>query len=327
MLGVSIIIVNYNMARYVGAAIDSALAQTHPVLEVIAVDDGSTDDSSNVISSYADRVRIVLFEENRGQVAALCRAWPLARHPVIVFLDSDDLLLPHAAARLAATFAATMARVQFCLQTIDDAGRPLDHVAPKYPSHLDTKTIRSELLRTGSSPAAQGSGNAYAKWMLEKVERDNGFEMPAEKRMAMDAAMEVNAAFYGEVLTLREPLGCYRIHASNVTGHLTVSHRRFIRTIDKFDFEARLPAAALPGVGHRLRPRRGAPASASGFRVQAGGRQARPAERPRRRAARSILAGAARLRHLHVQPAAKASPRRLDRRRGGAAQADGDAPH
>ena len=72
---------------------------------------------------------------------------------------------------------------------------------------------------------------------LEKVERDNGFEMPAEKRMAMDAAMEVNAAFYGEVLTLREPLGCYRIHASNVTGHLTVSHRRFIRTIDKFDLK------------------------------------------------------------------------------------------
>jgi hypothetical protein len=39
------------------------------------------------------------------------------------------------------------------------------------------------------------------------------------------------------VLTLREPLGCYRIHASNVTGHLTVSHRRFIRTIDKFDLK------------------------------------------------------------------------------------------
>lgn len=237
LLGVSIIIVNYNMSRFVGEAIKSGLEQDHPLVEIIVVDDGSTDDSSKIISSHADRARILLLEENIGQVSALCRAWPLARHPVVVFLDSDDLMLPHAAARLAATFAATTARVQFCLQTIDDAGRPLDHFSPKYPDHLDTKTIRSELLRTGSSPAAQGSGNAYAKWMLEKVEQDNGFEMPAEKRMAMDAAMEVNAAFYGEVLTLREPLGCYRIHASNVTGHLTVSHRRFVRTIDKFDLK------------------------------------------------------------------------------------------
>lgn len=237
MLGVSIIVVNYNMARFVATAIESALVQTHPYVEVIVVDDGSQDDSRDIISCYADRVRILLLDMNVGQAAALARAWPLARHPVIVFLDADDALLPNAAERLASVFTPTTARAQFCLQTIDDAGVPLDHVSPKYPASLDTATIRSELLRTGASPAAQGSGNAYAKWMLERIADENGFATPAEKRMAMDAALEVNAAFLGEVVTLREPLGCYRIHDANVTGHLNVSPSRFIRTIDKFDLK------------------------------------------------------------------------------------------
>ena len=237
MLGVSIIVVNYNMARFVATAIESALDQTHPHVEVIVVDDGSEDESRDIISSYAKRIRILFLDMNTGQAAALARAWPLARHPVIVFLDADDSLLPNAAETLAGVFTPTTARVQFCLQTIDDSGLPLDHVSPKFPASLDTATIRSELLRTGASPAAQGSGNAYAKWMLERIEEENGFATPARKRMAMDAALEVNAAFLGEVVTLREPLGCYRIHDANVTGHLNVSPSRFIRTIDKFDLK------------------------------------------------------------------------------------------
>lgn len=237
MPGVSVVIPSYNMAAYVGAAIDSALAQDHPFVEVIVVDDASSDGSREIISGYADRVRVLLLENNVGQSEALNAAWPLARYPIIVFLDADDLLLPHAAARLASVFAEKTAKVQFCLQTIDASGRPLDHVAPKYPADLDTETIRGELLRTGSSPAAQGSGNAYAKWMLERMVDDDAFSIPGGERLWMDAILEINAPFYGEVLTLQEPLASYRMHDANWSGHAEVSAAKFARMVEFFELK------------------------------------------------------------------------------------------
>jgi glycosyltransferase involved in cell wall biosynthesis len=131
--GVSIVVNNYNLARYLGAAIDSALAQDHPEVEVIVVDDASTDDSREVIARYEGRVRAALRESNGHQLAALNTAWPLARHPILIFLDSDDALLPHAASAVARAWTPSTARVQFCLASIDAAGRPLGHIAPKYP--------------------------------------------------------------------------------------------------------------------------------------------------------------------------------------------------
>jgi glycosyltransferase involved in cell wall biosynthesis len=91
-LGVSVIIVNYNNACFLGSAIDSALGQTHPYCEVIVVDDYSTDNSQAVIERYGDRIISVLRETNGGQTAALNSAWPLTRYPILIFLDSDDVL-------------------------------------------------------------------------------------------------------------------------------------------------------------------------------------------------------------------------------------------
>src|SRR5215208_2486783 len=189
--GVSIIVPNYNYERFVGVAIESALAQDHPDCEVIVVDDRSTDGSRAVIERYADRVRTVFRPENGGQVAAINTAWPLARHPILIFLDSDDLLVPHAASTVARAWTPGVAKVQFPMASIDGEGRPLGHVAPKYPPNLDTETLRRELLTTGSCPATPGSGNAYAKWLLERVE-------PVAGPIWMDGQLEVNAPFYGE---------------------------------------------------------------------------------------------------------------------------------
>src|SRR5258707_11667255 len=96
--GVSIIVVNYNNGRFLGSAIDSALGQNRSLCEVLVVDDCSTDDSQAVIARYGGRIRSVLRDINGGQTAALNSAWPLSRYPILIFLDSDDLLLPHAVA-------------------------------------------------------------------------------------------------------------------------------------------------------------------------------------------------------------------------------------
>ena len=99
--GVSIVIDNYRSERFVAEAIDSALAQDHPLTEVIVVDDASPDGSWAIIERYADRAHVMRMPQNGGQVAAINAAWPLARHPIVIFLDGDDRLLPHAASTIA----------------------------------------------------------------------------------------------------------------------------------------------------------------------------------------------------------------------------------
>src|SRR6188474_3407037 len=89
---VSVIIDNYNYGRFLREAIDSALGQTYPRVEVI-VDDGSTDDSRAVIAAYGDRVVPVL-KENGGQASAFNAGFAASRGELICFLDSDDAFKP-----------------------------------------------------------------------------------------------------------------------------------------------------------------------------------------------------------------------------------------
>jgi glycosyltransferase involved in cell wall biosynthesis len=242
-LGVSIIVVNYNNEPFLAAAIDSALGQIHTLCEVIVVDDCSTDNSRAVIARYGDRVRSVLREQNGGQVVAQDNAWPLARYPILIFLDSDDLLLPDAAATFAAIWTPATVKAQAPLATIDKAGRQLGHVAPKYPPNLDTATIRAELLRTGGSPNSANSGNAYSRSLLARIRADGGFDLEDPREFYMDALLECNAPFYGEVVTLYEPLSCYRIHGSNAYAINSIENAGFAskyrREERKIDYMAR----------------------------------------------------------------------------------------
>jgi glycosyltransferase involved in cell wall biosynthesis len=96
---VSIIIPNYNYARYLREAIDSALAQTYQPFEVIVVDDGSTDESRSVIQSYGPAIQPV-FQKNEGLPSARNAGIAKAGGEFFVFLDADDALLPDAVAKL-----------------------------------------------------------------------------------------------------------------------------------------------------------------------------------------------------------------------------------
>ena len=89
----SLIIPTFNHARFVGAAIDSALAQTVSAFEVIVVDDGSTDETPAVLARYAGRVR-VLRQENRGLSAARNAGLAAAHGTFVSFLDADDVMAP-----------------------------------------------------------------------------------------------------------------------------------------------------------------------------------------------------------------------------------------
>ena len=90
---VSILIPCYNAERWVGQAIESALAQTWPNKEVIVVDDGSTDGSRPVIETFGDKIRYE-FGPNRGGNPCRNRLLELASGEWVQFLDADDYLLP-----------------------------------------------------------------------------------------------------------------------------------------------------------------------------------------------------------------------------------------
>lgn len=90
---VSVIIPTYNRGWILREAIDSVLAQKNIDFELIVVDDGSTDDTSDLLSSYRDDIRVIK-QSNRGVSAARNRGIDAAVGQYIAFLDSDDLWLP-----------------------------------------------------------------------------------------------------------------------------------------------------------------------------------------------------------------------------------------
>lgn len=93
MKTISVIIPTYNYARYLRDAIDSVLAQTVAPLEIIVVDDGSTDDTPQVLTAYGATIRAI-HQSNLGVAAARNTGLAAARGEYIAFLDSDDLWLP-----------------------------------------------------------------------------------------------------------------------------------------------------------------------------------------------------------------------------------------
>lgn len=92
---VSVVMGVYNAERFLRAAVESVLGQTLRDVELIAVDDGSTDASPQILASFDDpRVRVLRQPANRGHPAALNRGWRAARAPLIARLDADDVAEP-----------------------------------------------------------------------------------------------------------------------------------------------------------------------------------------------------------------------------------------
>ncbi len=90
---VSVIIPTYNHARFVLDAVESALSQSYKNIEVIVIDDGSTDNTREILLPYADRIKYV-YQENRGLSAARNRGIIESTGEYIALLDADDMWLP-----------------------------------------------------------------------------------------------------------------------------------------------------------------------------------------------------------------------------------------
>jgi len=92
---VSAVIIVYNGAPFVGKAIESVLAQTERDLELVVVDDGSTDDTAQVVARYTDSRLRYIYQENGGLSSARNTGIRNSTGPWVAFLDCDDWWLPH----------------------------------------------------------------------------------------------------------------------------------------------------------------------------------------------------------------------------------------
>ncbi len=206
---VSIVICSYNYDKFVEAAVQSAVAQTHPRVEVIVVDDGSTDSSRERLMAWRDQVRLIL-KPNGGQISSYNTGYEAAQGEFIVFLDADDLLDTDMVERALVLFQENpaLSRVHYRLRLIDGEGRPTGNIIPR---HLASGDMRDELVERGHLFAsAPGSGNIYRRSALSAL-------MPLPQnpgdRHGADYFTIYGSALRGRLAALPDPGGSYRIQS------------------------------------------------------------------------------------------------------------------
>lgn len=123
MKKISVIIPNYNYGRYLAETIESVLAQTYPAVEVIFIDDGSTDESIEVAMRYPITV---LSQRNQGVSTARNNAAAKASGDYLLFLDSDDLLYPDSLAVMLEALDAAGSKVAYCYGQLQYFGEKND---------------------------------------------------------------------------------------------------------------------------------------------------------------------------------------------------------
>ena len=259
---VTVLIANHNYERWLPIAIDSALQQTHPEIEVVVVDDGSTDGSRRVLDRYRDRVQVLL-KDNEGHAAAINDGFECSRGEVVCLLDSDDVFLPDKVQRVAAAARSGVCLIHHPLQAVDPAGHPVGRPWPRCVLQGD---LRRRIQRAGGfwpHPLTTGlsfrRGPLAAMLPIPGVRGSEGDEVGARSRPAPfpDTFLAGVAPFLGEVVGLPEVLGKQRLHGANTwtsrPGSPATERERLRERRARLERELELIADAVRGLGEPAR--------------------------------------------------------------------------
>ena len=207
---VSILINNYNYAPFLSEAIDSALSQTYRNVEVVVVDDGSTDCSREVIKRYGNRI-IPVMKENGGQASAFNAGFAASKGDLVCFLDSDDLFLPEKVSGIVRIFAENPS----CGWCFDNVLHFDDKNGERYPPPAPWKfgpwDVR-EMIAGGRAPyfATATSGLSFRRSTLDQI-----LPMPEIIRITSDGYLKLAALGLAEGWMASEELTLQRIHGEN----------------------------------------------------------------------------------------------------------------
>jgi glycosyltransferase involved in cell wall biosynthesis len=235
---VSVVIPAYNCSRYVKDAVDSVLAQTWRDFEVLVIDDGSTDDTEQVMRRYQAPVRYIR-QQNGGVAVARNRGIAESRGRYVAFLDADDTWLPHKLERQIDTLnQQPQQRACYSAFTVVDAElNPIGiSRSQRWRSALEDLLTRGNVVATPSTVICERS-------LFESV----GVFDPALSQCA-DWDMWVRLAAQTEFLYLDEPLVTYRQHGTNMSRNAPLLEYDSLQVLNK--------GFAMPELPDSLRARR-----------------------------------------------------------------------
>src|SRR5580765_1257337 len=202
---VSVIILTYNYGRFIAEALRGVLAQTHPSSEIIVVDDGSTDDTQEIVAQFGESVKYIR-QENSGVCAARNRGVEESSGDYIAFLDADDIWEPTKLEKQVAKFASdpAIALVHCGMRESDDETGETIRV------HLDGgEEGVAENLLLWEEPVIVGPGGTI---MISRIAFDavDGFDPRMKVGEDWDFCYRVARRF--NVGFVAEPLVNYRSH-------------------------------------------------------------------------------------------------------------------
>ncbi len=206
---VSIIINNYNYGSFVGEAIDSALNQTYSAIEIIVVDDGSTDNSREVIASYKDQI-IPVLKENGGQASAYNAGFAATSGEIICFLDSDDVFLPEKVALVVKEFQADP-EIGWCFNTVKLLNYKTNQEIGQTRQNGVGKCDFRDLVKKGTSLyVPPSSGLCFRRSLLAKIIPIPEVFINGADGYPMKAAPVLSPGFM-----IEEALTIMRVHGDN----------------------------------------------------------------------------------------------------------------
>jgi len=225
---VSIVINNYNYGHFLYDAINSALAQTYSKKEVIVVDDGSTDNSRQIIGSYGKRI-IPILKKNGGQPSTFNSGFAKCKGEIICFLDSDDIFMSKKVEQVVQVFKKfkdigwcfhKMKRVNTLTNTSYGSG-------PRQAPPSSVIDYRSQVARgkLGSFTPAT-SGLCFTRQLLLQILPMPEWEGVAADRYINPAALALSKGYF-----LSKELAVLRIHNDNAYTFRIDNRRRLARDL------------------------------------------------------------------------------------------------
>ncbi|MGF1494471.1 MAG: glycosyltransferase family 2 protein [Microcoleaceae cyanobacterium] len=210
---VSVIITSYNYEKFIGAAIESVIQQTYPMVEIVVVDDGSTDQSRQIIQSYQDKV-IAIFQPNKGEAAATNTGFTNSSGSVVCFLDADDLFLPEKIAQVTEQFQSHP-ELDWCFHPLYDITQADQIISPPFTGEVWTWDLREKMKRGKLTseldrPIPPTSGLCFRRSLLERI-----LPIPENIRIICDSYMQFVALGISPGIFIDQPLAYYRHHGSN----------------------------------------------------------------------------------------------------------------
>jgi len=216
---VSVVMPAYNHERYVVAALDSVVGQSHADLEIIVVDDGSRDATGELVDDYAARCRTheitVVHQANAGAHEAINHGLALARGEIVALMNSDDLYAPDRLERMLAEMDRRDAGFAFSrTRFINEQGNDVDVQDPY------VKQLRKAIAEASNAPdplyvlvynnIAISTGNfVFRRALLERI---GGL---CAMRVCHDWDFLLAASYETRLALVDEPLYLYRLHATN----------------------------------------------------------------------------------------------------------------